>query len=76
MRFVVRLQRLLGIGYRVFDIATLGAGDLIAMLLQHLLHVVEHGVELVLGLDGVALRLVVGGMRIGILRHALDFLFA
>src|SRR6266576_6553031 len=51
LRFVVRLQGFLGIGERVFDVAAFGAGDLVAVLLQHLLDVVDHRVELVLGFD-------------------------
>src|ERR1700683_433500 len=74
--FVVRLQRFLCIGNRVLDVAAFRAGDLIALLAQHLLHSINHGVELVLGVDGFALCLVLGRMRVSFLGHALDFLFA
>ena len=46
------------------------------MLFEHLLHAIDHGVELVLGLDLFALRLVFGGMRVSFLGHALDFFLA
>src|SRR5271156_358845 len=74
--FVVRLQRFLRIGDSVFNVATLRAGDFIALLAQHLLDSVHHGIELVLGVDRFPLRLVLGRMRVGFLGHALDFLFA
>ena len=35
-------QRLLGVGQRILDVAALGAGDLVAMLFQHLLDAVDH----------------------------------
>src|SRR5579884_799991 len=50
LRFVIGLERLLRIRQRVFDVAAFGARDLVAVLLQHLLDVVDHRVELVLGL--------------------------
>src|SRR5579872_1220910 len=73
LRLVVGLERFLRIGQRVFDVATFGAGDLVAVLFQHLLDVVDHRVELVLGFDRVAGCLVLGRMRIGFFRHPLDF---
>src|ERR1700733_6630507 len=39
---------------------------------QRLLDVVDHAVELILGFNRVTLRLVLGCMRVGFLRHALD----
>ena len=69
---VVRLERLLGISQSVFDISAFRAGDLIAVLAQHLLDVVDHRVELVLGLDRLARCLVFGRVRVGFFRHALD----
>src|SRR5947207_5700728 len=76
LRFVVRLKRFLRVGKRVLHLSTLGAGDLVARLTQHFLDLVDHGIELIASVDFLALGLVVGGMRLGIFRHALDFLFA
>src|SRR5207245_5766521 len=76
LRFVVRLQRFLRVGKRVFYLSAFGAGDLVARLTQHFLDLVDHGIELIASVDFLALGLVVGGMRLGIFRHALDFLFA
>src|SRR3954454_20329307 len=73
LRLVIGLERLLGVGQSVFDVAAFGAGDLVTVLLQHLLDVVNHRVQLVLGFDRIAGRLVLGRMRVGFLRHALDF---
>src|SRR5579864_7426325 len=73
LRLLVGLKRFLGIGQRVFDVATFGAGDLVAVLLEHLLDVVNHRVELVLGFDRIASCLVFRRVRVGFLRHALDF---
>src|SRR5271157_5898386 len=54
-----------------FDFLGLGFADLGAMVLQRLLHVVDHGVGPVAGLDGFALLAVVGGVRLGVLGHLL-----
>src|SRR5882757_3718204 len=74
--FVGAFQRLLGVGDGSLDVAALGAGNFVAVLAQHFLHVVSHGIELVLGLDFLALGLVFCGVRFGVLRHAVDFFFA
>ena len=74
LRLVARLERLLGIRNRVLHIATLAAGDLISLLAQHLLDLVDQRVELVLGLDLLALGFVLSRVRIRVLGHALDFL--
>src|SRR5207237_10067601 len=76
LRFVVRLQRFLRVGKRVFYLSAFGAGDLVARLTQHFLDLVDHGIELIASVDFLALGLVVGGMRLGIFRHALYFFFA
>src|SRR5208282_5661917 len=73
LRLVVRFQRLLGICQRVLYIATLRTGDLVPVLAQHFLDAVNHAVELVLGLDRLARRLVLGRVRVRFLGHALDF---
>src|SRR2546425_7079234 len=73
---IVRLQRFLGVGNRVFHIAAFGARDLVALLAQHLLHAVNHGVELVAGLDLFAPGLVFGRVSFGVFRHALNFVLA
>src|SRR5579863_1931934 len=72
-RLVVRLQGLLGVGHGVFYVAALRSGDFISVLAQHLFHVVEHAVELVLGVDRLACRFVFSRVRVGFFRHALDF---
>src|SRR5580692_6257274 len=54
---VAAFQRLLGVGNRVFDITTFRAGDLVALLAQHLLDSIHHGIELILGIDRFALGL-------------------
>ena len=46
------------------------------MFFQHLLDVVNHGVELVLGFNGLALLLVFGRVCVGFLRHPLDLFLA
>src|SRR5579871_928865 len=48
-------DRLLGLLDRLLDVLRFSVGDLRAMLLQRLLHVVDHGVGAVAGLDGVPL---------------------
>src|SRR5439155_1051627 len=63
LRLVARLERLLGIRNRVLHIATLAAGDLISLLAQHLLDLVDQRVELVLGLDLLALGFVLSRVR-------------
>src|SRR5208283_1979193 len=70
---VAAFDSLLRVRQRVLNIAALGAGDFVAMFFQHLLDVVNHRVELILGLDLFAPRFVFGRMRIGFLSHALDF---
>src|SRR5271166_6382581 len=59
-RLVAAFQRFLGVGNRVLDIAAFRAGDFIALLAQHLLDSVDHGIELVLGVDRFTLSLVLG----------------
>src|SRR6202030_3397920 len=75
LRLVVRLQRLLRVGQRVFHLAAFGAGNFVSLLFQHLLNLVNHRVELVLGVDRLTLRLVFSRVSIGFLRHALDLFF-
>src|SRR5581483_147941 len=47
-------EGLLRVGHSVLDIAALRAGDLVAVLAEHLLDAVDHRVELVAGLDFLA----------------------
>src|SRR5581483_8191279 len=61
---------------RIFNIRLIAAGNLIPVLLQHLLDVVNKVIESVASLDLLAFRLVLSRMRFCILRHTLDFLFA
>ncbi len=75
-RRIGAFQRLLGVRQRVLDIRPFLAGDLVAVLAQHLLDAVDHAVKLVAGLDFVALGLVFGSVRVGVLRHALDLFLA
>src|SRR5215472_9700486 len=70
---IVLVDRLFGLGERVFDFLGLGLAHLAAMLLERLFDVVDHGIGLVLGLDGVALLAVIGRVGLSILGHLLDF---
>src|SRR4029077_5225902 len=67
---------LLGVSHRVLDLAALGAGNLVAVLPQHFLHAVDHGVELIARLDLLTLRLVLSRVRVGLFGHAFDFILA
>ena len=57
-RRVAAFQRLLGVGQRVLHVLRFVAGNLVAMLAQHLLDRVDHAVELVPRFDLLALRFV------------------
>src|SRR5206468_5446775 len=76
LRFVVRLECFLRVGQRVLHLSAFGAGDLVTRLTQHFLDLVDHGIELIASVDFLALGLVIGRVRFGVFRHALDFLFA
>src|SRR5438270_13696512 len=65
-------QGLLGVRQRRFHLPLLIAGDLVAMLLQGLFHLVDHAVKLVAGLDLLALGFVFRRVRFGFLGHPLD----
>src|SRR6185312_13426014 len=74
-RHIRAFQRLLGIRQRRFHIALVIAGDLVAVLFQHLFDVVDQAVKLVASFDLLAFLFILGRMRLGFLGHALHFLF-
>src|SRR5690348_14474486 len=67
-------QCLFGIGQCRLYIGALAARDLVSVLLQHLLDLVNHRVELVARFDFLTLGLVLGGVRFGVFGHVIDFL--
>ncbi|ACO33777.1 NAD-specific glutamate dehydrogenase domain protein [Acidobacterium capsulatum ATCC 51196] len=69
-------ERLLGVSQGGLHFGLLLTRNLVAVLLQHLLDVVDEVVELVAGLDLVALGLVFGRVRLGFLGHALHLFLA
>src|SRR6185437_13648036 len=56
-----------------FDVLGFGIADLRAVLLERLLHVVDHGVGAVARFDLIPLLAVVGGVRFGVLGHLVYF---
>src|SRR6185312_14343390 len=60
-------------GFHVFRVVI---ADLVAMILEHLLDLVHHRVSPVAGVDFILALAVVGAMRLGVLGHLVDFLFA
>ena len=69
-------QGLLGVRHCRLDLAFFIARDLVAIFLQHLLHLIDQAIKLVAGLDLLALGFVFRRMRFSFLGHALDFFLA
>src|SRR6185437_9879042 len=69
---IIALQRFLQIADRILDGAALGIGDLRAMLGERLLGGMHQRVGVVLGIDGFASLLVLGGIGLGVLDHLVD----
>src|SRR6202521_5793383 len=69
---VLGLERLLGLGDGLLELALVVRAELFLVLVVGLLGVVDQGVELVAGLDLAAALLVLVAVRLGLLDHALD----
>src|SRR5579883_2524711 len=67
---------LFGVRDGFLNVFGVGLGDLIAMLLEHLFHLVDHGVGPVPRVDFVAALTIFGRVGFGVLGHFLHFLFA
>ena len=66
------LHRLAPFTDRALEILHVRARDLVAVLIEHLLDLIDERVELVLGLDFIAALPVFLGMRLGVLDQVLD----
>src|SRR5581483_6847918 len=73
---IVTLERLLGVGYSVFNVTSLRAGDLVTVLAKHFLYAIHQGVELIAGIDFLPLGFVFRRVSVRFFGHAFHFFLA
>ena len=74
--WIAAAQRGLGIGQSRLDVSLVCRRNLVATFAQHLLDVVDHGVELIASLDLLLGLLVLRRMCFGVLGHAVNLFLA